>query len=44
MSNEEIDKQLKAVGKEWQRLLIADNDKDFKRVPELKYVNPNAID
>jgi tRNA(fMet)-specific endonuclease VapC len=23
--------------------LIADNDKDFKKVPELKYINPNAV-
>ena len=23
--------------------LIADNDRDFKQVPELKYLNPNAI-
>ncbi|MGZ3873624.1 MAG: type II toxin-antitoxin system VapC family toxin [Mucilaginibacter sp.] len=24
-------------------ILIADNDKDFKTVPELKYLNPNAL-
>lgn len=24
-------------------ILIADNDKDFKTVPELKYLNPHAI-
>ncbi|MDR3694498.1 type II toxin-antitoxin system VapC family toxin [Mucilaginibacter sp.] len=23
--------------------LMADNDKDFKKVPELKYLNPNSI-
>ena len=23
--------------------LIADNDKDFKQVPELKYINPNIV-
>jgi predicted nucleic acid-binding protein len=23
--------------------LIADNDKDFKKVPELEYINPNTI-
>jgi tRNA(fMet)-specific endonuclease VapC len=24
--------------------LIADNDKDFKKVPELKYINPNTME
>jgi len=24
----------------YDRTLIADNDKDFKRIPELKYINP----
>lgn len=27
-----------------QMTFIADNDKDFKRVPELKYLNPNRVD
>ena len=26
-----------------QMILIADNNKDFKRVPELKYFNPNNV-
>jgi predicted nucleic acid-binding protein len=25
------------------RTLVADNDKDFKRVPKLKYINPNRL-